>query len=52
VECRLDAAQATVARVADFITALVAFEAPVKRRPGEPILLRQGTRAVLKSIPD
>lgn len=42
----------TVARVADFITARAAFEALVKRRPGEPILLRQEARVVLKSIPD
>lgn len=42
----------TVARVADFVTARAAFEALVKRRPGEFILLRQGARVVLKSIPD
>ena len=39
-------------RVADFFPAWAMFEALVKRRPGEPILLRQGTRVVLKSIAD
>ena len=39
----------TVARVADFLTAKAAYEALVKRRPGEPIMVRQGARVVLKS---
>ena len=39
----------TVARVADFLTAKAAYEALVKRRPGEAIMLRQGARVVLKN---
>jgi hypothetical protein len=39
----------TVARVADFLTAKAAYEALVERRPGEPIVLRQGARVVQKS---
>jgi hypothetical protein len=39
----------TVARAADFLTAKAAYEALVKRRPGEPIMIRQGARVVLKS---
>jgi hypothetical protein len=39
----------TVARVADFLTAKAAYEALVKRRPGEAIMVRQGARVVLKS---
>jgi hypothetical protein len=31
----------TIAMAADLLSAKAAFEAAVKRRPGEPILLRQ-----------
>jgi hypothetical protein len=36
----------TFARAADFLTAKAAYEALVKRRPGEAIMLRQGARVV------
>ena len=42
----------TIAMAADLLSAKAAFEAAVKRRPGEPILLGQKTRVILKSISD
>ena len=39
----------TFARAADFLTAKAAYEALVKRRPGEAVMVRQGARVVLKS---
>jgi hypothetical protein len=40
----------TVARAADFLTAKAAYDALVKRWPGEPIMVRQGARVVLKGF--
>jgi hypothetical protein len=42
----------TIARAADYLTAKAAFEAAVKRRPTEPIMLRDRARIVLRSHPD
>ncbi|ODS04136.1 hypothetical protein AUC71_05620 [Methyloceanibacter marginalis] len=42
----------TLARASDFLTAKAAFENVTKRRPGEPIMVRQGARVILKSQPD
>jgi hypothetical protein len=42
----------TIAMCADLLSAKAAFEAAVKRRPGEPILLRQKARVILKSQGD
>jgi hypothetical protein len=39
----------TLAATADFLTAKAAFEAAVKRRPGEPILLCDRARIVMRS---
>ena len=39
----------TLARAAGFLTAKAAYEALVKRRPGEALMLRQGARVVRKS---
>jgi hypothetical protein len=41
-----------LARAADFLTAKAAFEAAVKRRPTEPIMLRDRARVVLRSHPE
>jgi hypothetical protein len=35
---------------ADLLSAKAAFEAAVKRRPGEPILLRHKARVIQKSL--
>jgi hypothetical protein len=35
---------------ADLLSAKAAFEAAVKRRPGEPIMLRQKARVIMKSV--
>jgi cytochrome c-type biogenesis protein CcmH/NrfG len=40
---------ATLAATADFLTAKAAFEAAVKRRPEEPILLCDRARIVMRS---
>jgi hypothetical protein len=39
----------TLAAAGDFLTAKAAYEAAVKRRPGEPIMLRDRARVILKS---
>jgi hypothetical protein len=39
----------TLARAGDFLTAKAAFEAAVKRRPGEAILLCDRARIVLRA---
>jgi hypothetical protein len=40
----------TIAMAADLLSAKAAFEAAVKRRPGEPILLRHKARVIQKSF--
>lgn len=40
----------TIAMAADLLSARAAYEAAVKRRPGEPILLSQKARVILKSL--
>jgi hypothetical protein len=35
---------------ADLLAAKAAFEAAVKRRPGEHIMLRQKARVIMKSV--
>lgn len=42
----------TIAMAADLLSAKAAYEAAVKRRPGEPILLRQKARVIQKSLSD
>jgi hypothetical protein len=39
----------TLATAGDFLTARAAFEATVKRRPGDPILLCDRARIVMRS---
>ena len=39
----------TLAATGDFLTARAAFKAAVKRRPGEPILLCDRARIVMRS---
>lgn len=39
----------TLAAAGDFLTAKAAFEAVVKRRPGEPILLCDRARIVMRA---
>jgi hypothetical protein len=39
----------TIAMAADLLSAKGAFEAAVKRRPGEPIILRLKARVILKA---
>jgi hypothetical protein len=39
----------TLALTGDFLTAKAAFEAAVKRRPGEPILLCDRARIVMRA---
>jgi hypothetical protein len=39
----------TLAATGDYLTAKAAYEAAVKRRPGEPIMLRDRARVILKS---
>lgn len=39
----------TLATAGDFLTAKAAFEAAVRRRPGEPILLCDRARIVLRA---
>jgi hypothetical protein len=39
----------TIAMAADLVSAKGAFEAAVRRRPGEPIMLRLKARGILKS---
>ena len=40
----------TIAMCADLISARAVFDAAVKRRPGEPLLLRQKARVIQKSL--
>ena len=40
----------TIAMCADLISARAVFDAAVKRRPGEPLLLRHKARVIQKSL--
>ena len=40
----------TIAMWADLFSARAAFDAAVKRRPGEPVLLRHKARVIQKSL--
>ena len=39
----------SLAAAGDYLTAKAAYEVAVKRRPGEPIMLRDWARVILKS---
>jgi hypothetical protein len=48
-DSRFVARQCILATAADFLTTKAAYEAVVRRRPGEAILLSQGARIILRS---